>query len=204
MSAAASSVSSLRPVLSSLLCRTVPQLRSRLSPGSRIAAVDVTSTHLSVSISDASRESAYPFGILARTPKLSADARILAAAFKQAGDNLNLQGLVVNVSAGDDGEEGVAYLEGVLDENAGGLEEVRGVLFWSEAETLRRSLGRTEDVMEVMKHLKREKWNKMRRYVGAMHPSVKGVQAEQKWEMRANVSVTETLQVVLEQLNMQD
>lgn len=67
-------------LLDKLLRPSLGALHASLPPNARLLCLDVTRTHVALSVSDTSRTTAFPFGILCRTASPSADARILSSA----------------------------------------------------------------------------------------------------------------------------
>lgn len=207
---AAAALSSAPAPLRSLLCSSAAALSSRLAPFQRVAGLDITPTHLSVSVSDRSRRAAAPFGVLARSGTASEDARALARAISHAHaadprGSLDLAGLVVGAPPG--GRAEFDYVEALLAHGVGDDEVIRpfgdvgAVLFWSEAEALRRAATGIDDFVDAVHALPpRLETRKFGRFDRAMTPKLDPALLEKDLAARARISASELLQSVLDDM----
>lgn len=214
MSAAAAAPLSAatRPPLQQLLHRTLPSLRHSLTPTSRLAAIDVTPTHINLAISNPVRDTAFPFGLLTRTAKPSADARILASSFARAETfadpphPLQVHALVVGLPpASEPGADAVvSYVDQLLREDSL-LPALKGVLFFSEAHALASALKGHHDFVHALESIPpRLESRKLKRFDAAMNPKVPSDQLQTGFHVSARIAATEILQAVLDELTRQD
>jgi hypothetical protein len=193
-----------------LLCGSVADLASRLRPRTRIAGLDITQTHLSISVSDRDRRQAVPFGVLARCGSATDDARALSRAIAHAHTadprgSLDLAALVVGAPPGE--EAGFEYVEALMRHGEDDEEIVPpfpgldGILFYSEAEAVRRALLGVEDFVRGVKLLPpRLESRKFGRFDTAMNPAVDATELVDDLSARARISASEVLQAVLDDL----
>lgn len=193
-----------------LLCDSVGTLRSRLRPFSRVAGLDISRTHISVAISDRDRRRAAPFGILARSENPADDARSLARAITHVHTtdprgSLDLAALVVGAPPGE--QAAFDYVEGLLqygendDEVIKPFLSLEGILFYSEAETLKRAIADVEDFVDGVRSLPpRLETRKFGRFDRAMTPKIDPSLLENDLAARARISASEVLQSVLDDM----
>ncbi|CDF36363.1 unnamed protein product [Chondrus crispus] len=207
MSAAA--VSASRAPLQQLVHRSLPSLRHTLTPNSRLASLDITPTHVSLAISNRLRDTAFPFGMLARTSKPSADALILSHALAHAEAvsdppaALDVHALVVGLPPASESSAStlVPYLAELLQEEAL-LPDLQAVLFYSEAHALSAALRAHSDFLDALAELPvRLETRKLHRFDAAMNPKVPREQLEQGLDSKARIAATDVLQAVLDDLN---
>lgn len=196
----------VRPSLQSLLYRSIPSLRHSLTPSSRLASLDVTPSHVSIALSNRDRDTAFPFGLLARTSKPSADALILSSALRLAesrdpGQPLNVHALVVGLSPTDgEADNVVNYVHHLLEEDDL-FPGLRGVLFYSETHAVRHAVDAQRDYKEAVKSLPvKLESRKLPRFAAAMNPKVGPEEVQYTFESRATISASEILQAVLDDL----
>lgn len=194
----------------SLLCDSAAALSARLQPFQRVAGLDVTPTHLSISVSDRSRRAAATWGVLARSGSAADDARALARAVAHAHavdprGSLDLAALVVGAPPA--ARPDFDYIEALLRYGEGDPEVVRpfadvaAVLFWSEAETLRRAVADVEDFVDAVHTLPpRLETRKFGRFDRAMTPKVDPSLLEKDIATLARISPSEVLQSVLDDM----
>lgn len=207
MSAAA--VSASRAPLQQLVHRSLPSLRHKLTPTSRLASLDITPTHVTLAISNRLRDTAFPFGMLARTSKPSADALILSHALARAEAvsdppaALDVHALVVGLPPASESSASslVPYLAELLQEEAL-LPDLQAVLFYSEAHALSAALRAHADFLDALAELPvRLETRKLQRFDAAMNPKVPREQLEQGLDSKARIAATDVLQAVLDDLS---
>lgn len=198
-----------------LICRSTEALRAALKSNWRLAALDVTKSHISISVSDRSLTQAFPFGILARTAEPHVDAKILTSAFrfgdKYDDDGLQIGGLVVGVSP--EANETIDYTKQLLedqvtDELESATEEealfpgLKGVLFYSEAHVLQSAIRAQQDFITAIEKIPpRLETRKQKRFAAAMNPRVPPESLVRTASSRARISATEILQAVLDDIH---
>lgn len=214
VSAAASAASHQLPTLDSLLCRSLPALYQQLTPGRRIASLDVTSSHISIALSDETRRSAAPFGILARTKNASIDAKILTSAMTKVSEfeksPLQITGLIIGVPPiSGDQEAVVTYARALLKQNVGLPDvlfpDLKACLFYSEAHALLRAVSGHRDYINAMRLLPPNlETKKLRRIEAALYPKVPTEELIDDMSVEARISASEILQAVLDKLESLD
>jgi hypothetical protein len=195
-------------VFSKVLCDSVRSLSSRLKPLTRVASLDISPMHLSIAISDRDRRRAMPFGILARSGNVSDDARALARAISHAHTtdprgSLDLAAIVVGAPPGE--RAAFNYVEDLLRYGENDTEVIQpfpnldGVLFYSEAETLRRAIADVDDFVSSVERLpSRLETRKFGRFDRAMTPKVDPSDLVNDVSARARISASEILQAFLD------
>jgi hypothetical protein len=211
LAAAASGARKTGVSYQSLVCGSVAAFASRLQSQFRVVALDVTSTHVGVAVSDRDRRRAAPFGILARSGSVSHDARSLARAFAHANredseGSLNVGGLIVGTPP--HAHDHFEYIDGLIQHGADDTEivppfpELSGVLFYSEAAALERTLAAADDIVRAMSLLpERLETRKFNRYATAMHPRVSSDDLNNDAQSRARIAASDILQVVLDEMS---
>lgn len=163
--------SALPAALRGLAVPSVAALRARLPLRGPLLGLDVTSTHVGAALSDGNRTSAAPFGALARsTPALDARTLRLALAAPATHPALSRRGavgtldsadepaaaivpaaLVVGVPPGDGAAADVAaYVADLVGASPGPFPGLAAVLFWEEADVVRRVLPAVDDYEAAM------------------------------------------------------
>lgn len=208
VSAASSKSSGL--IYEHLICSSVAGLAQRLRPQERLAALDVTATHVSFAVSDRSQRHAAPFGVLARTGDMRIDARSIARAMTHANSfeptgKLDLCALVVG--AAPDEAVPFEYLDGLLRHGLDDKEvippfpDLKAVLFYSEVEAIERALTDLNDYTRAIRLLpERQESRKFGRFQTAMHPVVKCDELNVGATARARLACSEILQAVLDDM----
>lgn len=180
-----------------MVCSTLETLRARLGSQSRIAALDVTPTHVSLAVSDASRTSAAPLGVMRRTASPAADARILAGALSRGDPELRVGALVVGSPPGSPPAD---YVGELLTE-AKLLPDAESVLYYSEAAAVLRAARNAADAAAAAeKALPGRETRKRGRFETAMFPDIEAESVRADRGARARVSATEILQAALDDL----
>ncbi|CAN8061940.1 unnamed protein product [Agarophyton chilense] len=202
--AAAAKAASAAAAPSYTILRSIGALRSHLTPASRLASFDVTRTHLSIALSDASRQHAAPFGVLARTALPSADAKILSSAFAHIPDHQmqphSIHALVVGVSPIQP-HISMSYTTHLL-QHIDFLPNLSAVLFYSEAHALRNAIHTQLDILNALKLIPDDlETRKRKRFESAMYPRISKHQLIDSVSSRAQISPTDVLHAVLRDLN---
>jgi hypothetical protein len=178
----------------------------------RLAALDISPTHLSIAVSDRDRRQAAPFGVLARSGTVKDDARFLARAIAHANaadpsGAFDIAALVVGAPPGVPAE--FEYVDGLLLHGTEDAEiiapfpDITGVLFYSEAEAVARAIAGAEDFARSLRLLpERLETRKFGRFATAMHPTVGASEVIDGRAVRARISASELLQVVLDDLTV--
>lgn len=214
MAAAATAAASAAPsLLSALRCRSLASFKQKLAAHTRLAALDITPGHVALALSDRGREAAVPFGVLARTAKPSADARILRSALRRAdrmdpAGALDVSGLVVAVAPGG-AEAAAAYTADLLAELEDGVgmlfPGLSAVLFYSEAHTIARSVRAQNRFLHSAALLPQNlESRKRKRFASHMDPKVPVESMNTDPSSKARISASEVLQIVLEDLRRKD
>lgn len=211
VTATASMASRQLPTLDSLLCRSVASMHRQMHPGKRIASMDVTNTHISLALSDESRRSAIPFGILNRTRSVTADAKILSSAIEKAAQfdraPLQITGLVIGIPPTTQEEnEVLTYTRHLLEDNTGKVDslfpDLKACLFYSEAHALVRAISDHRDFIEAIKILPTKLETKRESLFDlAMFPKVAPEDVLDDVSVKARISTSEVLQAVLDDLS---
>lgn len=195
--------------LSTLLCQSLNHFRSQLTSNSRLLSLDPTPTHVSLAVSDPTNTTAIPFGLLARTPKPQADAKILASALQRAEKleerhGLHIHALVVNVPP----LRASRVFEYVRDlvQIQGFLDELKSVLLYSEAHVVKRMMLQQHDFTSALGVLPDKlETRRRKRFLEAMHPRTDDADSlMNRYEDGARLAASEVLQVVLDELNKDD
>lgn len=193
-----------------LLCKSVSSLAKRLRPRTRVAGLDISPTHLSIAISDRERREAAPFGILCRSGDAAHDARSLARAIRHAdrlepGGSLGLAALVVGSARGAQVES--EYVEKLIrhgeddEEVIPPFANLDGVLFYSEAEALRRAIIGMEDFKRGVQLLPpRLETRKFGPAHTAMNPRPDPEDLKDGIAVRAQIGASEVLQAALDDI----
>lgn len=177
----------------------------------RVASLDITPTHLSFALSDISRRTAAPFGILARTKSAIIDSKLLTPAFAKAAEfentsSLNIGGLVIGVPpTQDDAKRSIAYARELLQENVSELSslfpDLQGCILYSEAHALRHTLKERHDFADAINLLPDRLESKRRsHYEVAMYPVITKDDLVDDLSSRARISASEILQVMLNEM----
>jgi hypothetical protein len=193
-----------------IICQNISTMAGRLAPGARVAALDISPTHLTIAVSDRGRRQAAPFGVLARSGSVTDDARALARAITRANatdpsGSFDIAGLVVGAPPNAPAE--FSYVDGLLLHGADDEEVIApfpgldGILFYSEAEAVARAVTGVEDLVRGVELLpERLETRKFGRFATAMHPRVMANDVVDGRTVRARISASEVLQAVLDDL----
>lgn len=194
--------------LATLLCHTINDLRSRLTLSSRLLSLDLTPTHLNLAVSDSTNTIAVPFGLLTRTPKPQADAKILASAFQYTKDDhnpmLQIHALVVNIPPLHAAPI-FSYVDKIL-QIQGVLDDLKGVLLYSEAHVVKKLVPEQHELASAVRALP-EGLDKARRgrFVEAMYPRIADINDRAHLHKdHARLAASEVLQTVLNELNKKE
>lgn len=200
------------------VCGSIEAFSARLGEGARVAALDLSDAHVSVAVSTRDRTEAAPFGVLARSNTVEQDGRLLARAFRhtsytEPAEPLDVEGLVVglappSVSDNKDSHEAVFdYVRGLLDYGRSDpeihvpLPGLQAVLFYSEAEALRRSIQALEDyaagIAALPGSLER---SRPRAKFEALYPTLSADDLKIDHAARARLSASELLQAALDDM----
>lgn len=193
-----------------LLCRSVQALAKRIRPQTRLVALDITPTHVSLAVSDRLQRNAAPFGVLARSGEVHIDARSISRAVRHANaleEKGSLDLCAIVVGSAPDEPAPFEYVDGLLRHGLDDEEVIRpfpdldAVLFYSEAEALRRALTDLDDFVRALKILPglRER-RKLSRFQTAMNPVVKEEEIVLEGQTRTRLACSELLQAVLDDL----
>lgn len=195
--------------LSTLLCQSLTQFRSQLTPASRLLSLDPTPTHVNLAVSDPTNTTAIPFGVLTRTPKPQADAKILSSALQHAekedeNNGLPIHALVVNVPPLH-ASHVFEYIRDLV-QIQGFLDDLKSVLLYSEAHVVRRIMLEQHDFTSALRVLPHKMERRRRkRFQEAMHPHMAGADGlMNRYEGSARLAASEVLQVVLDELKRDD
>lgn len=189
------------PSATRLVCGTICTLQARLGTRARIAALDVTKTHLGLALSDVERTRAAPFGVLRRSESATTDARILKSAFMRANEaglgKLDVAALVVASPPGVVPSEYVREL--LADPDL--LPGVQSILYYSEAHAVVRAVNASVDIAKAVETLQdRRESRKRHRFAVAMYPDIEPADFRTDRAARARISATDVLQAALEDL----
>lgn len=211
--ATASRASTATSTLQNLVCRSISSFRGAISPSTRIAALDLSPSHISLAISDRDQKEAYPFGVLCRAKSADTDARILTSAFKFAAErdeqgSLDVTGLIVGVSPQIESEQIISYTATLLDAKTveGDLVDLfpglKAVLFYSEPHALVHAIKQQEDYVQAIGLLPDKlETRRFQRFSMAMNPKVKQEDLVYDRDTKARISSNEILQAVLDQFH---
>lgn len=193
---------------SRLVQTSIAALRHHVTPTSRLVALDITPTHISLALSDRTQQQAVPFGILARTAKVSADAKILASAFsairqhapEEDHQQLPIHALVVGVSP-DRPDVSIDYTRELMHHQTF-FPHLNAILFYSEAHALQHSIHAQRDLINALRLLPDDlETRKLKRFTAAMNPPTAKQQLLDDVSSRAQLGPTDILQAVLRDLN---
>lgn len=205
--------------LDRLLCPSVSALHQALSPRSRIMALDITSTHVSLAVSDIMREKAIPFGILCRTNSHHVDAKLFSSAFDNVSklDNtpLSVSALVISIPPTErSAAQAVCYARDLIDSSPrlSQLEteeqkmdslfpDLRACMLYSEAHALLKAVRGHRDYVDAVAKLPvRLESRRRSRFENAMNPKVAVEDLVDDQSVKLRISASEVLQAVLDDL----
>jgi len=188
-----------------LICSTMSTLKARLNPDSRLLGLDVTRTHLSISISDSTRQRASPYGVIRRsTVGPQRDAAILRSVIsKHSGDDKVLFDAIHGVIIGAESSTlstSAAYVRDLFSDPQL-LPSLHSFLYYSEAACVVRATNSARDVLEATQVLSalKEKRKVPSKFDRAMYASL-GECSEIPRAQRARISSSEILQAALDDL----
>lgn len=137
-----------------------------------------------------------PFGILARLSP-TADPVILQSAFGKVEEALDISALIVGVSP--DREPDMELIDALVEKDV--FPDLYGVLFYSEAHALQRAVASQRDFVDAMQMIpERLETRKQKRFAAAMNPKIAKEELMMSHGTRAQISATEILQAVLQDL----
>lgn len=206
--------------LDRLLCSSISALHHAILPKSRIMALDITSTHVSLAISDTTREKAIPFGILSRTKSHDVDAKLFSRAFANVSklDNkqFSISALIVSVPPIEQSAmQAVSYARNLIDarlDDSNKLEgqgermdvlfpDLRACLLYSEPHALLRAVrGHSDYIDAVAKLPPRLESRRRSRFENAMNPKMEVQDLVNDQSVKARISASEVLQAALDDL----
>lgn len=214
-----------RPGLSTfdrLLCPSISALHQSIVPQSRIMAVDVTPTHVSLAVSDPAREKAIPFGILSRTKNHLVDAKLFSSAFANVEklDNTNffVSALIVSVPPIEHSAmQAISYARDLIDTHPNAtiaadtegqenntdmlFPDLRACMLYSEAHALLRAVRGHRDYIDAVAKLPvRLESRRRSRFENAMNPKMAVEDLVDNQSVKARISVSEVLQAALDDL----
>lgn len=213
-----------RSTFDRLLCPSIPALHQAIVPQSRIMAVDVTSTHVSLAVSDPAREKAIPFGILSRTKSPLVDAKLFSSAFanveKLDNTNIFISALIVSISPIErSAMQAISYARDLIDTrpnatnaadaNAEGQEnntdtlfpDLRACMLYSEAHALLKAVRGHRDYIDAVAKLPVNLESRRRsRFENAMNPKMAVEDLVNNQSVKARISASEVLQAALDDL----
>lgn len=199
-------------------------LHQKILPQSRIMALDVTSTHISLAVSDVTGEKAAPFGVLARTKSPTVDAKLLSKAFENVekfdNSSLFVSALIISVPPSPQNAKlAISYAQDLVDARLGTSTEeaqpgeicnslfpnLQACLLFSEAHALLKAVRAHHDYVDAVTKLPvRLESRRRSRFETAMNPKVAAEDLRIDLSVKARISASEVLQAVLDDLGAID
>lgn len=177
-----------------LVCSTLRTLASRLPVNTRIAALDVSPTHLSVALSDSALTSAHPFGVLRRGANARTDSKILTSVFDRL--DFSISALLIGTPPHGPPTD---YVNELLS-NSALLPDTNSLLYYSEPAAVVHAVQGAYDVRNAAKLLANRKESRKRhRFAAAMFPDLNPASLDLPQSARARISATDILQAVLDE-----
>ena len=212
-SAVRTAVNSSKPAsFASLVCPTLQSFANVLDPNQRLVGLDISPTHLSLSMSSYDQTRAYPWAIITRADNAHADASILEKGIREAekmqgGTYLNITGLVVGWNSGGDDSEAGNYLKELVEytdsmEGRRNFESLAGILFYNEELVIKRCRQMLKDFRKAASRIpERVERRRNVKYLLAMNPRELTDDEQLMSEVKMKLSASDILQAALDDLN---
>lgn len=204
------------PSFASLVCPTLRSFSSVLQAKHRLVGLDISATHLSVSMSNREKTRAYPWGIITRAKNPDVDASILMDGVKEAerlegGALLNIGGVVIGWGRGEGDKELGDYLQRVMewtnegDEGGDGrqiFQGLKGVMFYDQKAIVDRCKDQLLDFRNAASIIPEnvERRRKVR-YKLAMNPRELSQDEKLMSNAESRISASDILQAALDDLS---